>query len=45
MGMDLAEAQIRRILDEAEGVLRPYATADGRVAFDITAHLVVARKG
>jgi SAM-dependent methyltransferase len=44
MGVNLAEAQIRRILDEAEGILRPYATADGRVAFDITAHLVIARK-
>jgi SAM-dependent methyltransferase len=45
MGVDLAEAQILRILDEAESVLNPYATADGRVAFDITAHLVVAGKG
>jgi SAM-dependent methyltransferase len=44
MGVDLAEAQIQRILEEAEIALRPYATADGRVAFDITAHLVTARK-
>jgi SAM-dependent methyltransferase len=44
MGVDLAEEQIRRILDEAEVVLQPYATGDGRVAFDITAHLVTARK-
>jgi SAM-dependent methyltransferase len=44
MGVELAEAQIQRILEEAEVVLRPYATGDGRVAFDITVHLVTARK-
>jgi ubiquinone/menaquinone biosynthesis C-methylase UbiE len=44
MGVSLAEEQIRRILDEAEVVLRPHATGDGRVAFDVTAHLVAARK-
>jgi hypothetical protein len=35
MGVILAEDKIRRILEEAEQALSPYATADGRAAFPI----------
>jgi SAM-dependent methyltransferase len=44
MGVNLAEDQIARVLHEAEHVLRPYLTADGRVTFDLSAHLVTAKK-
>lgn len=44
MGVLLSEDQIRRILEAAGKVLSPYATADGRVAFPLSAHLVAARK-
>jgi hypothetical protein len=44
MGVILTEDLIARILEEAEHALSPYAAADGRVAFDLSAHLVTARK-
>ena len=40
MGVTLSEEQISRILNEAESVLAAYATSDGRVRFDISAHIV-----
>ena len=44
MGVQLAEEEIARILEEAEDVLAPFAAADGRVAFELPAHLVAATK-
>jgi ubiquinone/menaquinone biosynthesis C-methylase UbiE len=44
MGVSLTEDQIGRILQEAENALGSYATAYGRVAFQLSAHLVTARK-
>ena len=44
MGVILTEEQIGRILQEAERDLGSYATADGRAAFDVSAHLVTATK-
>lgn len=44
MGVDLTEEQIARILEDAEDELAPYVTDDGRVAFDVPAHVVTARK-
>lgn len=44
MGVTLAEDLIGRILQEAEQTLRPYATADGRAAFHLSALLVTAKK-
>jgi len=44
MGVILTEEQIGRILQEAEQALGPYATADGRTAFHVSAHLVTAKK-
>ncbi|MDF0666219.1 MAG: methyltransferase domain-containing protein [Nitrospira sp.] len=44
MGVLLSEDQIHRILETAEQTLSSYATADGRVAFPLSAHLVTARK-
>lgn len=44
MGVRLTEDQIRRIVEAAEEALNPYATAAGRVAFPLSAHLVTARK-
>jgi SAM-dependent methyltransferase len=44
MGIVLPEEQVGRILAEAEHVLGPYVTADGSVAFDLSAHLVTGRK-
>ncbi len=43
VGVNLTEDQIRRILEEAEQDLSPYATADGRAVFQLSAHLVVVR--
>ena len=42
MGVHLTEAQVSRILDEAEDVFRDYVGADGRVTFVTRAHLVSA---
>jgi hypothetical protein len=44
MGVNLAEEEIGRILEEAEDVLDSYVTEDGRVTFDVPAHLVTAKK-
>ena len=44
MGVILTEEQIGRIMQEAERDLGSYATADGRAAFDVSAHLVTAMK-
>jgi SAM-dependent methyltransferase len=44
MGVLLSEDQIGRILQEAEQALGSYATADGRAAFHLSAHLVTAKK-
>lgn len=44
MGVLLKEEQIGRILQEAERALSSYATADGRATFDLSAHVVSARK-
>lgn len=44
MGVILTEDQIGRILQEAEQALSTYATADRRAAFDLSAHLVTAKK-
>lgn len=43
VGVVLTEDQIRRILDEAEEALSPYATADGRAVFKLSVHLVIVR--
>ena len=42
MGVHLTEDQIAGLLREAERDLRAYAAADGRVTFDLSAHLVTA---
>jgi SAM-dependent methyltransferase len=44
MGVILTEDQIGRILQEAEQALGSYATADGRAAFHLSAHLVSVKK-
>ncbi len=44
MGVFLAEDQIGRILEEAGQALGPYATADRRFEFQLSAHLVTAKK-
>lgn len=43
MGVLLTEDQISRILQEAEDALGAY-TSEGRVTFDVAAHLVTAKK-
>ena len=44
LGVILTEDRIAAILQAAESVLRPYSTPDGRAVFDVSAHLVTARK-
>ena len=44
VGVVIADTAMERILEEAEDVLRPYTSADGRVAFDAPAHIVAATK-
>lgn len=44
VGVILTEDQIGHILQEAEQALSPYATADGQATFDLSAHLVTAKK-
>jgi SAM-dependent methyltransferase len=44
MGVILTEDQIGHTLQEAEHALSSYATADGRVTFDLSAHLVTVKK-
>lgn len=43
-GVILTEDQIGRILQEAEHALSSYATTDGRVTFQLSAHFVSAKK-
>jgi ubiquinone/menaquinone biosynthesis C-methylase UbiE len=45
MGVTLSEEQISQILNEAESVLDAYATSDGQVRFDISAHIVTGKPG
>ncbi len=44
MGVVLTEDRIGRILQDAEQALGPYAAADGRAEFQLSAHLVTAGK-
>jgi ubiquinone/menaquinone biosynthesis C-methylase UbiE len=44
MGVMLEEDQISRILEQAETALHEYVAADGRVEFDLPAHIVTATK-
>ncbi len=44
MGVILTEDHIGRILQEAEHALSSYANTDGRVTFQLSAHLVTAKK-
>jgi ubiquinone/menaquinone biosynthesis C-methylase UbiE len=44
MGVHLSEEQIAQILQEAERDLAPYVTSTGAVRFDVTAHVVTARR-
>jgi SAM-dependent methyltransferase len=44
VGVSLGENQIARILQEAEQKLKPYAMPDGRVTFELSAHLVTAKR-
>lgn len=44
MGVHLRDEQIDRILQEAEIVLAPYTTSTGKVVFDLSAHIVTAKK-
>lgn len=44
MGVPLTEEQIARVLAEAETVLAPYSTPDGRMVFDVTANIITATK-
>jgi hypothetical protein len=44
MGVVLGEAEIARVLQAAEHDLGAYAAPDGRVTFDVSAHLVTATK-
>jgi SAM-dependent methyltransferase len=43
MGVNLPEELIQAILGEAEHALRSYATADGKVTFEVHAHICCAR--
>lgn len=44
MGVILTEDHIGRILQEAEHALSSYANTDGRITFQLSAHLVTAKK-
>jgi SAM-dependent methyltransferase len=44
MGVILTDEEASRILQEAQNALRAYATTDGQVAFDTSAHVVTATK-
>jgi len=44
MGVVLSEQEIGLILAEAERVLAPYVTSDGEILFEISAHLIGAKK-
>jgi hypothetical protein len=44
MGIVLPEAQIERLLDEAERLLEPYVDEQGCMVFDSPAHIVSGTK-
>jgi SAM-dependent methyltransferase len=44
MGVHLGEDQVHRILEDSERVLKPYVRDDGKVSFQLSAHLVTVRK-
>ena len=44
MGVTLSEEQISQILHEAEAALAAYATTDGEVRFDLSAHIVTGQR-
>jgi SAM-dependent methyltransferase len=44
VGVILTEPEIERVLREAEHALGAYVATDGRVTFDLSAHLVTARR-
>jgi len=44
MGVALDEVQIQSILNEAEGALNQYVTADGAMEFDSPAHIITGQK-
>jgi SAM-dependent methyltransferase len=44
MGVNLNEQLIDRILQEGEQVFRAYTTADGRMTFSVSAHIISARR-
>jgi SAM-dependent methyltransferase len=44
MGITLSGEETARILDEAQRLLAPYVTGDGKVAFALSAHIVTAGK-
>jgi len=44
MGVHLDETVISTILEEAEEALAAHVTLEGTVVFDVTAHIVTARK-
>jgi SAM-dependent methyltransferase len=44
MGVTLAEEQIKEILQQAENVMAPFVTEEGRVVFTSSAHIVTATK-
>lgn len=43
MGVNLSEEQINHVLNEADAALGAYATSDGQVRFDVSAHIVTAK--
>jgi hypothetical protein len=44
MGITLSEEKIRQILNEAENALGGYATINGQVQFDVSAHVVTGER-
>ena len=44
MGTPLTDDQIQRVLKDADEVLSPYVTGDGKLAFQISAHIVAGTK-
>jgi len=44
MGVHLTDELVGQILQEAETALSPYVTSEGTVVFDVSAHVVTARK-
>ena len=44
MGAPLTQDQFDQVLKEADEVLNPYVTTDGKVEFHISAHIVTSAK-